>query len=101
MITITHVETTYPPPADDEEDYCPDGESTSYDREYTFRELLTLIEKYPDPSSSHMRGETSEWFSRQDQDYRTGDYVTESIHFAHGQNPRNAKYWRAAIRNSK
>lgn len=96
-IKLTHVTETFPAPLNDDEDYCPEGESTSVEREYTFRELIDLISDYPDASSSRMTGSVQEWFSRHDQDFRTGEYITESIHYAHGQDSRSAKYWRRAI----
>jgi hypothetical protein len=99
MIRITRIETTYPAPADDEEDYCPDGESTSTDDTVSFRELVDLMRDYPLPSCSHARGETFEWLSSESQqDPYSGEWTEQSIHYSRENPPRAAKYWRAAMR---
>jgi hypothetical protein len=43
-------------------------------------------------------GETYEWLtSYAEQDFRTGAYESESIHFCRSNPPRLAKYWRKAM----
>lgn len=95
MITITRIETVYPAP---EDDYCPEGESTSQDEAVSFRELVDLMRDHPMPSSSHLQGTQWEWLSSEPyQDPYTGAYVEYSIHFAPKNHARNLKYWRAAM----
>ena len=98
MIKINRVETTYPAPVYGE-DYCPDGESTVTAEEVSFRELVDLIRAHPHPSTSHLRGSPREWFTAEsEQDYQTGEYIEQSLHYADDNHPRYVKYWRAAIR---
>lgn len=98
MIKITRIETIYPAPEDDE-DYCPDGESTVTDDEVGFRDLVDLMRQHSLPSCSHLRGDAREWFSMEAyQNYYTGEYTEESLHFSHENSPRMLKYWRAAMR---
>ena len=96
MITITRIETVYPAPEDD--DYCPEGESTSQDETVSFRELVDLMRDHPMPSSSHLQGTQWEWLSSEAyQDPYSGEYTEHSIHFSRENPPRNLKYWRAAM----
>jgi hypothetical protein len=99
MIAITLIETVYPAPEDDEEYYCPDGESTSDDQTVGFRDLVRLMRDYPMPSCSPARGETFEWVSTEaHQDPYSGDYTECSLHYSRDNPARNAKYWRKAMR---
>lgn len=99
MIRITRIETVYPAPADDEEDYCPDGESDSRDETVSFRELVDLMRDHCMPSCSHLRGTEGEWFSTEPyQDPYTGEYSEASLHYSRDNSPRMLKYWRAAMR---
>jgi hypothetical protein len=99
MITVTRIETVYPAPVDDEEDYCPDGESSSADEQVTFRELVDLLREHTHPSSSHPRGDGWEWFGTEPyQCPYTGEYTEQSLHYSRENPPRMLKYWRAAIR---
>jgi hypothetical protein len=105
MITVTIVETTYPPPGDDEEDYCPDGESTTEDIKVSFRDLVSMLADYPHPSCSHPTGTRWEWMQAESQQcMHTGELTERSLHFTHVNPPRLEKYWRkamlAAIRNA-
>lgn len=97
MIRITLIETVYPAPADDEEDYCPDGEASLREEEVSFRELVDLLRDYSQPSSVRCPG-PFDWASRPDseQDYRTGEWTEYSLHYAHNNVPRTLKYWRKA-----
>lgn len=99
MIKITRIETIYPPPDDDEADYCPDGESSSVDDTVSFRELVSLMRDHVHPSCSHLTGSEWEWFSTDShQDPYTGEYTEQSLHYARDNPPRMLKYWRAAMR---
>ena len=99
MIRITRIETTYPAPDDDEEDYCPDGESTSTDDTVSFRELVDLMHEHSISSCSPARGDTCEWLSVESyQDPYSGEWTEQSIHYSRENSPRAAKYWRAAMR---
>lgn len=101
MIRITLIETTYPAPADDEEDYCPDGEVFMREEEVTFRELVGLLRRYSHPSSWPITAPRAfDWASDPDldQDYSTGAWTAHSLHYAHNNVPRKLKYWRKAWR---
>jgi hypothetical protein len=99
MLKITRIETVYPAPADDEEDYCPDGESDSRDEEVSFRELIDLMREHCHPSSMPLRGDAFEWFSTEAyQCPYSGEYTEQSLHFSRENPPRMLKYWRAAMR---
>lgn len=98
MITITRIETVYPAPEDDEDDYCPERESTSQDETVSFRELVDLMREHPMPSSIPLRGSQWEWLSTEAyQDPYSGEYTEQSIHYAASNHARNLKYWRAAM----
>ena len=98
MIRITKIETVYPAPEDDEDDYCPDGESQSTDDSVTFRELVYLMRDYSFSSCSPASGGVNEWLStEQEQDYMTGDWTEHSLHFSHDNPSRVRKYWRKAM----
>lgn len=65
---------------------------------YTFRELVREMENFPQCSCSPASGNTYEWLSSYaEQNYRTGEYSSESIHFSRANPPRLAKYWRKAM----
>lgn len=98
MIKITRIETIYRAP-DDEEDYCPDGESTSTDDTVSFRELVDLMREHHHPSCSHLSGATFEWFSTEPyQCPYSGEFTEQSLHFSRENPPRMAKYWKAAMK---
>jgi hypothetical protein len=97
MIKITLCETVYPAP-EEEEDYCPDGIGTTEDQEVTFRELVSLLRDYRNPSCSRATGSTNEWLSAEpEQDYRTGEWTERSLHYRRDNHGRSAKYWRKAM----
>jgi hypothetical protein len=99
MLKITRIETVYPAPADDEEDYCPDGEATSTDDTVSFRELVDLMREHSTPSCSPPRGDTFEWVSSEPyQCPYSGEWTETSIHYSRENAPCAAKYWRAAMR---
>jgi hypothetical protein len=99
MIKINLIETVYPAPADDEDDYCPDGESSTSMETVGFRELVELMREYSQPSCFPAVGETYEWLSQPDmeQDMFTGEYTERTLHYSHDNAPRWAKYWRRAM----
>jgi hypothetical protein len=99
MIRVSFVETTYPAPSDDEDDYCPDGDSHVREDTLSFGELVCRMYQYHTPSCSPAIGATYEWLCAEtEQDYRTGDYTHRSMHYHHENHPRYAKYWRIAMR---
>jgi len=99
MINVTFCETVYPAPEDDEDDYCPEGESETRFDTVTFRELVRLMREYSTPSCSHGIGATYEWLNADpEQDYRTGEWIEKSLHFARINPARRAKYWRLAMK---
>jgi hypothetical protein len=66
---------------------------------YTFRELVLILKGlYVHPSQSPANRSTHVWFtSESEQDYMTGDYRSESIHFSPDNPSRKAKYWIKAM----
>lgn len=68
--------------------------------EYTFRELVdALREKFTNASCWPVSANVNTWFaSEPDTDFRTGEVQTESIHYSRANPPKNAKYWKWAIR---
>jgi len=98
MINVTFCEIVYPAPEDDEDDYCPEGESTTRSDTVSFRELVRLMSEYSTPSCSPARGEVYEWMMTEpEQDYRTGEWIDRSMHFDRINPGRRAKYWRLAM----
>ena len=86
------------------EESAQDGEAAERgfvfeERPYTFRELVREMEGFPECSDRPASGRVGEWLtSYAEQDYRTGAYESESIHFCRSNPPRLAKYWRKAMR---
>lgn len=66
---------------------------------YTFRELVQVLKQvYIHPSQSPANRSTRVWFtSEAEQDYMTGDYRSESIHFSADNPRRKAKHWARAM----
>lgn len=101
MIKITRIETVYPSPIDDEEDYCPDGESSAHDEEVSFRELVELM-RYNNASCSHPSGSVFEWITTEPYiDPYTGNVEEKTLHYSRENPSRNAKYWKLAMIASK
>jgi hypothetical protein len=99
MLKITLITTTYPAPEDHEEDYCPDGTADVEELAVGFRELVGLLRDYGMPSCSHPTGDQREWVSREgEQDYATGEWSEQSLHYAHDNPPRMLKHWSRAWR---
>lgn len=62
---------------------------------YTFRELVDEMENYDEASCSNLGNDF--WItSEADQDFRTGDYTSYSLHYDWDQPERNRKYWAKA-----
>jgi hypothetical protein len=101
VIKITLIETVYPAPDDDEDDYCPDGEASISTETVSFRELVELMREYSQPWRACVPavGATYEWLSQPDmeQDMFTGEYTERTLHYSHDNAPRWAKYWRLAM----
>ena len=100
MLRIVLIETVYPAPEFDEDDYCPDGDTSTEEVEVGFKELVALMRGYTHPSSSPASGSVYEWLSAEnEQDFRSGDWTVKSIHYDTTKNhARYAKYWRWAMR---
>jgi hypothetical protein len=98
MIKVIFCTTTYPPP-DDDDYYNPEGEAETRSDFVNFRELVELMRDYCYPSCSPPRGETFEWMNAEpEQDYRTGEHIDRSLHFARDNPSRRVKYWRLAMK---
>lgn len=68
----------------------------------TFRELVSLMRDYPNPSCYPPRGESYEWLSSHPEtDYRDASETTESLHYCRENPPRRLKYWRKAMRAAR
>lgn len=97
MIRITHIAETMPADSEAGDDISADVEQL----EVTFRELVDLIGSrgFFDPSCSPASGSRHEWLNTYpQQDYRTGDWERESIHFSPCNPLRLEKYWKKAMR---
>jgi hypothetical protein len=69
------------------------------DEPVTFRELVTLMREHPRASTSHLMGSQWEWLSAYPvQDFYSGAWTEESLHYSHMNCPKNLKYWRKALR---
>jgi hypothetical protein len=98
MITVTFVEFVYPAPELDEEDYCPEGDGTSFSEAVGFRDLVRLMRDYPMSSCHPARGEPFEWLQAESQqDYQTGEFTECSLHYSRDNPARKVKYWRKAM----
>ena len=66
----------------------------------TFRELVEMISReYVHASEYPVTRSTRVWFtSESEQDYMTGEYRSESIHFSESNPRHKAKYWIKAMR---
>jgi len=97
-LEIIRIETVYPAPRADEDDYCPDGEATDEELFLSFRELVELL-RHNTPSCSHPTGATFEWVTTEPYiDFRTGDTTEVSLHWSGNNPPHRARYWRLAMR---
>ena len=99
MLTINLVTETYEYP-DTDEDIDIDGPTDSdiKTESVSFRELVSIMREYSEPSCYPASGSDFEWLSRYETDYRTGADIVESIHYSRDNPTRNLKYWRAAMR---
>jgi hypothetical protein len=68
------------------------------DEPITFRELVSLMKDHPIASSSYLMGNQWEWLSAHPvQDFYSGAWTEESLHFSRMNYPRKLKYWRKAL----
>jgi len=95
MITISETYDIVTEESAMEGDFADSGFVTERE-ELTFRELVDKLRDYPEASCSgpvHSRT----WFtSYADQDWRTGESESRSVHFHRDNAPRLEKYWRKA-----
>lgn len=64
----------------------------------SFRELVSLMQAYNNPSSYPASGSIFEWLSAYPEpDYLTGGEFTESIHYSADNPTKNQKYWKKAM----
>ena len=65
----------------------------------SFRELVDMLKsEFIHASQSPVSRSTHVWFtSESEQDYMTGEYRSESIHFSRENPSRKAKYWVKAM----
>lgn len=69
------------------------------DEAFTFSQLVHELREYTQTSSYPCRGSRHDWVTTEsDQDYRTGDYTSYSLHFSHKNSPRAEKYWAKALK---
>ena len=103
MLTINLVTETYEYPETDSDIDVPDEPTDAEVRteSVSFRELVSLMREYSEPSCSPASGAAFEWLSRSETDYRTGADTVESLHYARENPARNLKYWRAAMKAAK
>ena len=76
-----------------------DGGFAAVNEAITFRELVEMMRReYTQPSMSPVHRSTWVWFTNEpEEDYRTGEYRSESIHFSPCNPQRKAKYWIKAM----
>ena len=64
----------------------------------TFKELVSMMRDYPNPSAYPPSGDANEWLSSYpSQDFRDCSETTEYLHYCRENPPRRAKYWRKAM----
>lgn len=76
-----------------------DGGFSSVNESITFRELVDALKReFIHASQSPVTRSTRVWFTTEsEQDYRTGEFRNESIHFSPSNPARKAKYWIKAM----
>lgn len=85
------------PESAEDGDECDSG-FLSENEEVSFRELVNLMQEFPNPSCSPASGETWEWLtSYPETDFRSGEETTESLHFSRENSPSLGKYWKRAM----
>jgi hypothetical protein len=82
-----------------EEGEAADSGFSAVGEQYTFRELVQVLKQvYIHPSQSPANRSTRVWFTTEaEQDYMSGEYRYESIHFSPDNHNRKAKYWIKAM----
>jgi hypothetical protein len=98
MLTVVMLTHRIPPITGDDD--CPDAELVDESIEtVTFRELVSLMRNYQQPSSWPCSGAPNEWLSAwPESDYYTGSTIEKSLHYALQNPARNERYWRKAMR---
>jgi hypothetical protein len=76
-----------------------DGGFSSIGERMTFRELVHALKReFIHASQSPVTRSTRVWFTTEpEQDYRTGEFRSDSIHFSPSNPPRKVKYWMKAM----
>jgi hypothetical protein len=97
MIKVTRIETVYGWDEDAGYAISDEGDATVRDTELTFRELVREMRNFGEVSCWPANGDVSEWLIVREDDYRTGGWIEESLHFSRDQPARRAKYWRKAM----
>ena len=95
LISRTFSETT--PESVEDGDFSDSG-FISEREEVTFRELVEIMEKHRQPSTSGGEIDTNVWFSTGFEviDYGSGTEQEECIHFHRDNTPNAEKYWSLA-----
>jgi hypothetical protein len=68
------------------------------DVEYSFRELVELMRRFEQPSQMPCDGNTRTWLTYFDEDMFSGDNTEYSLHYSRKNPPKNAKYWKLAMK---
>lgn len=100
MILISKTFQTVTPESAEDGEFADQG-FVFEDEPYTFRELLTLIDRegFHNPSCAPATGEPYEWLdSYPETDYHSGEETIYSLHFSSKNDNRAAKYWQAAFK---
>lgn len=76
-----------------------DGGFSGINEPMTFRELVDALKReFVHASQSPVTRSTRVWFtSEPEQDYQTGEYRSDSIHYSPSNPARKAKYWIKAM----
>jgi hypothetical protein len=76
-----------------------DGGFSSIGERMTFRELVNALKReFIHASQSPVTRSTRVWFTTEpEQDYQTGEYRSDSIHFSPSNPTRKIKYWMKAM----
>ncbi len=98
MLTINLVTETYEYPDNDIDISDEPTDAAIRTESVSFRELVSIMREYSEPSCFPASGAQYEWLSRSETDYRTGADTIESLHYARENPGRNLKFWRAAMK---
>ena len=99
MIHVAFAVAFYRPIGDDEEMYDDEGSASVHEDTLTFRELVHYMREYSHVSCWPASGATYEWLSKDEHVHPyIGERSVESLHYTRENPPKNAKYWRWAMR---